>query len=138
MPASWNDPKIIAERKRKAAAKAKLAAKAKAKPAAAAAELAGVELADVELADVELPEVEPAPAPGPAAALSAVGGRAVISCLGLLLVTFSLFVFILRRSDLQSSESLSYILFAIVAIFAALLAFFLILAFFVAIAGSIR
>ena len=76
MPASWNDPQIIAERKRKAAAKAKLAAKAKAKPAAAAAELAGV-----ELADVELPEVEPATAPGPAAALSAVGERAVVSCL---------------------------------------------------------
>ena len=138
MPASWNDPQIAAERKRKAKLAAKAKAKTKAKPAAAAAELAGVELADVELADVELPEVEPAPAPGPAAALSAVGGRAVISCLGLLLVTFSLFVFILRRSDLQSSESLSYILFAIVAIFAALLAFFLILAFFVAIAGSIR
>ena len=138
MPASWNDPQIAAERKRKAKLAAKAKAKTKAKPAAAGAELAGVELADVELADVELPEVEPAPAPGPAAALSAVGGRAVISCLGLLLVTFSLFVFILRRSDLQSSESLSYILFAIVAIFAALLAFFLILAFFVAIAGSIR
>ena len=105
MPASWNDPKIIAERKRKAAAKAKLAAKAKAKPAAAAAELAGVELADVELADVELPEVEPAPAPGPAAALSAVGGRAVISCLGLLLVTFSLFVFILRLNSFTKLAS---------------------------------
>ena len=92
MPASWNDPKIIAERKRKAAAKAKLAAKAKAKPAAAAAELAGVELADVELADVELPEVEPAPAPGPAAALSAVGGRAVVSCLYLPLALCAILV----------------------------------------------
>ena len=76
MPASWNDPQIIAERKRKAKLAAKAKAKTKAKPAAAAAELAGV-----ELADVELPEVEPAPAPGPAAALSAVGGRAVVSCL---------------------------------------------------------